>query len=58
MACNCNKKKTPPTGAITASATQSFVLTTRDGKTETFASRLEANAARVRRGGGTIRPVR
>lgn len=34
---------------------QSFTLETRDGKTQTFGSRLESEAARVRAGGGTIR---
>jgi hypothetical protein len=71
MGCNCGKR-TPPTGSNTpataptpppvpvhtpAPATQSFVLT--DGAhTQTFGSRLEADAERVRRGGGSVRPVR
>lgn len=35
--------------------TASFVLQTIDGRTQAFGSRLEADAARVRAGGGTIR---
>lgn len=37
--------------------TQSFTLEARDGSTQTFGSRLEAQAARVRTGGGTVKPV-
>lgn len=40
----------PPQGT-----TQSFTLQARDGSTATFGSRLEAEAARVRAGGGSIR---
>ena len=71
MGCNCGKTKRPagmrkgnkkdtPNYPVPAKATgqrQSFRLTTTDGKTQTFGSRLEASAARVRAGGGTIRPV-
>lgn len=39
------------------SKTQSFELKTRDGRTQSFSRRLDADAARVRAGGGTIRPV-
>lgn len=50
-----------PAGSSTPRETptqQSFALTTRDGKTQTFGSKLEADAERVRRGGGSVRPVR
>lgn len=39
----------------TAKMRQSFTLITRDNRTMTFGSRLEAEAERVRAGGGTIR---
>lgn len=39
----------------TASSFQHFTLEQRDGTTQTFGSRLEAEAARVRSGGGTVR---
>ena len=35
--------------------TASFTLDTTDGRTLNFGSRLEAEAARIRHGGGTIR---
>jgi len=35
--------------------TQSFTLQARDGSTTVYGSRLEAEAARVRRGGGSIK---
>jgi hypothetical protein len=37
--------------------TQNFTLQTRDGGTQSFGSKLEADAARIRAGGGEIRPV-
>lgn len=37
---------------------QSFAFTGRNGKTQTFGSKLEADAERVRSGGGSVRPVR
>ena len=40
--------------AIQANTTQSFTLRTSDGRTQSFGSRLEANAAMIRAGGGTI----
>lgn len=36
---------------------QSFALDTTDGRTQTFGSKLEADAARVRAGGGRLRPA-
>ena len=39
----------------TASSFQRFTLEQRDGTTQTFGSRLEAEAARIRSGGGTVR---
>jgi len=48
-----------PAGTSTpVRAPQSYVLTTHDGHTQTFGSQLEANAEKVRRGGGSVRPVR
>jgi len=38
-------------------AAQPHRLTTRDGITATFGSRLEAEAARIRAGGGQITPA-
>lgn len=46
---------TPPKTSANSGAVQQFVLTTSSGRTMSFGSRLEANAARVREGGGTIR---
>lgn len=50
--------------ALTASATSArsgssgaFTLLAPDGRTLSFGSRLEASAARIRLGGGTIRPA-
>ena len=40
--------------SMTASA---FVLEKPNGQTERFTRQLDANAARVRAGGGTIRPI-
>lgn len=50
----------PPSGAVTKPTTakmptsQTFTLQTIDGRTMTFGSRLEAEATRIRSGGGTI----
>lgn len=44
MACGCNKKK--------RQQTQAFQLRRPDGKKTTHATRLEAEAANVRAGGG------
>lgn len=38
-------------------ATQSFTLRTGDGRTQSFGSKLEADAARIRAGGGQIQPA-
>ena len=38
--------------------TQQFALERVDGRTQFFGSRLEAEAAKVRAGGGTVRRVR
>lgn len=63
--CNCNKPKPaarprPYTGTsgTSGSATQSFSLVLRDGSTQTFGSRLEADAANARAGySGIVKPV-
>lgn len=64
MACNCSKsrkpagaRKPPATGSGSASSgdKQTFVLEHTSGRAESFGSRLEAAAARVRAGEGTIR---
>lgn len=50
--------RSAPAGMTTQSGTQqSFALKTSDGSTQRFSSRLEAQAARVRAGGGTITPL-
>lgn len=36
---------------------QSFALDTTDGRTQTFGSKLEADAARIRSGGGSLRSL-
>lgn len=53
--CNC-RGRSKPTGMGTKPAprTQKFILQTKDGKTQSFGSQLEAQAARIRAGGGTI----
>lgn len=43
---------------VQPAAQQSFAVTTTDGRTSTWGSKLEADAERVRRGGGSVRPVR
>jgi len=65
--CNCNKGKTPPPPppppeqpAVVASGTaktQSFAFQPPTGARRTFGSMLEAQAARVRAGGGRITSV-
>ena len=64
MPCNCNKRgaarprtfrpqnppKTEQKPKDEKGTTQNFSLVQRDGSQETFGSRLEAEAARVRRG--------
>lgn len=54
MGCNCGKKKRPHG----PKPEQSFVLMMRDGKTQHFVRRLDAEAARVRAGGGDIKVSR
>lgn len=51
MACGCRKKKKP---LGPEAPKQRFELLRLDGKTQTFARQLDAEAARVRAGGGTI----
>ena len=52
-------KSVPNTRPKKASGTtQQFALERTDGKTQIFGSRLEAEAARVRAGGGTVRRIR
>lgn len=64
MACGrCGRKSPPPLGQTTTTTTlvvpakmaHSYTLLTTDNRTLTFGSRLEAEAARVRNGGGVIR---
>lgn len=60
--CNCGKKKktnkTGTTTTTTSKATATFELKPVVGKTMTFGSRLEADAANVRLGNtGRVRPV-
>lgn len=61
MACACNKNKTRPFGPSSAresaSAPTRYVLRTRLGQ-QSYASRLEAEAAQRRAGGGEIIEVR
>lgn len=58
MGCNCGKSTRPlgaktsaTTTSVTTVATAKFVLETPDRRTQTFGSKLEADAARVRQGG-------
>lgn len=56
--CNCGKNKVRPFGARdTKSEPSAFVLRTRLGQ-QRYESRLEAEAAKRRAGGGTIIEVR
>lgn len=48
------KSQSPPPLGMQGN-TQKFVLEGRDGSRQTFGSRLEADAERVRKGGGTVR---
>ena len=56
MGCNCNKGK-GKTSMSTRTTTMkaSYLLTRRDGTTQSFGSRLEAEAERTRSGGGSVR---
>jgi hypothetical protein len=70
LGCNCGKNRRQPTGSTAAAApptpppapppppptgrTQRFTLTFTSGKTATYGSKLEADAARARSGGGSI----
>lgn len=59
--CNCRKGRNPaqPRRLATGStSTQSFSLVSRDGTTQKFGSRLEADAANARAGyTGIVKPV-
>lgn len=57
MACNCSKKKTPRPFGMGKGEPTKYVLKTRIGE-RTFSSRLEAEAAMRRAGGGSIRETR
>lgn len=46
MGCNCGKKANE----------QQFVFTDQNGKTKTFTSEVQAQAAKIRAGGGTVQP--
>lgn len=46
MGCGCGNKK---------KGTQAFTMTTSDGKTTTHSTKLEAEAAKIRAGGGTVK---
>lgn len=56
MGCNCNKRKAAAqprrynTDGTSGSATQTFSLVFKDGRKESFGSRLEADAANARAG--------
>lgn len=58
MGCNCGKRrgtKRDSSGSDkTQGSTQTFTLVTNDGRTQTFGTRLEAKAAKIRAGGGRI----
>ncbi len=67
--CNCSKNRTSQATGFAragreaqatqreAAAKQSLEFTAPDGEKKVVGSRLEASAARVRAGGGTIRPL-
>lgn len=65
MGCNCRNKRRPlGTGRVKSSddgskggGKRGYSLTTLEGKRVEFGSKLEAQAAKVRQGGGTIRPL-
>jgi hypothetical protein len=48
MACNCGKKQTE----------FNYLFTSPDGKTKTYTSKVQADAAKVRAGGGTVQAVK
>lgn len=67
MGCNCSKGGRKPHGSTTpkpsqqqiqreGAKTQSFILQTNTGQTQSFSRKLDADAARVRNG-GTVRPA-
>ena len=49
--CNCNKPKPKPS----SSGSKSFAMTDTNGKTQTFGSQLERDAAVIRASGGIKR---
>ena len=53
MGCNCGKGKNKPTAPAPSGGPS--VLTASGGSQE-FGSKLEADAAKIRAGGGTVRP--
>lgn len=58
MACNCNRKRTNRNATANSNRREvqtSFTLIKKDGTKEVFGSKLEANAARVRAGGGLVK---
>lgn len=54
MGCNCGKGKKIPAPAPAPSGGPSVL--TASGQVQEFGSRLEADAAKVRAGGGTVTP--
>lgn len=46
MTCNCGSKN----------KTKAYTFTAPDGSSKTFGTEVEANAARIRAGGGTVEP--
>lgn len=61
MGCNCGQKRqtaTQPRRLGTGGSTQSFALVKSNGTTQTFGSRLEADAENARSGyTGVVKPV-
>lgn len=55
--CNCGGRRGGKRESASGGKRERFTLNTRNGKTLTFGSRLEAEAARVREGGGSIRSM-
>lgn len=60
MACNCGKNRTSATQprVYVGGSTTKYALVSRDGSTQEFGSRLEADAANARSGyTGIVKPM-